>query len=316
MFDYCTNILDIDIVESISIRKDGEQVDMQPYRKQFRYDAEFPFDCLYRDTKSAQSELPDHIHDWYELAYVYSGRGTFFIDQTIYDARPGDIFLIPGNTVHRSFPVPDDPKTSTALYFGASLVHHAPLGDSFSYLHPFEQAKRRQTYRIALDEERQNLVIEALERIHAEYAGRRLGSRHAVCLHLQQLLLELSRWSPERSPAREAAAASSSAHPAWMSAALAYIDSHIAEPLGLSSLAARAAVTPAHFSRVFKKLTGMNVTDYVTAKRIIRAKELLLEPDLTVADIAERCGFDSLPHFHRKFKSLTGLTPAKYKRKG
>jgi AraC-like DNA-binding protein len=58
----------------------------------------------------------------------------------------------------------------------------------------------------------------------------------------------------------------------------------------------------------------MNVTDYVNAKRISLAKERLLESDDSVSLIAERCGFESLPHFHRIFKKITGQTPGAYKR--
>ena len=58
----------------------------------------------------------------------------------------------------------------------------------------------------------------------------------------------------------------------------------------------------------------MNVTDYVNAKRIVLAKEQLLGSDDNVSLIAERCGFESLPHFHRVFKKLTGTTPASYRR--
>jgi AraC-like DNA-binding protein len=96
---------------------------------------------------------------------------------------------------------------------------------------------------------------------------------------------------------------------------LQYIDLHHTEPgLSLSDLAARVAVSSAHFSRVFKQLTGMNVTDYVNAKRIVTAKELLATTPGGIERIAERCGFESLPHFHRLFKKLAGTTPGAYRR--
>lgn len=295
-------------IEMTNTKKVGDPVN--PYRKRFDAMTPFPFECVYRDTKSAQNELPDHFHDWYELVYIYSGKGTFFVDQTFYDAVAGDIFLIPGNTIHRSFPDPDEPKTSTALFFNASLVHGAPLGDSFSYLRCFEQAKRQKRYRLSAeaDVERQTIVA-LMESIHQEESGKLPGYRQAVLLHLQHILLLLGRTLPSV----QVPAVSSSA-PSWMTAILTYIDSHPGSPLGLAQLAKRAAVTPAHFSRVFKKLTGMNVTEYVTTKRIIRAKELLTESDVNVAEIAEQCGFESLPHFHRMFKKLTGMTPSHYKR--
>lgn len=283
---------------------------MYPFRKKFDAVTAFPFEMVYKDTKSAQNELPDHFHDWYELVYIYSGRGTFFIDQTIYDAGPGDIFMIPGNTIHRSFPDPDNPKTSTALFFNASFVHSQPLGDSFSYLRCFEQAKRRKAYKLAITTQEKQQMINLIENIHTEEVEKQQGYRQAVLLHMQQILLLLGRILNSA----EADQTTSSSHPGWMTTILTYIDEHPDSPLGLSHLAKLASVTPAHFSRVFKKLTGLNVTEYVTTKRIIHAKELLMETDVNISDIAERCGFESLPHFHRMFKKLTGITPAHYRK--
>uniref|UniRef100_UPI00406BEBE4 helix-turn-helix domain-containing protein n=1 Tax=Paenibacillus sp. FSL R7-0345 TaxID=2954535 RepID=UPI00406BEBE4 len=57
----------------------------------------------------------------------------------------------------------------------------------------------------------------------------------------------------------------------------------------------------------------MNVTQYVNAKRIIRAKELLIRSDHKIADISEQCGYETPTHFYLMFKALTGITPHKYR---
>ncbi len=281
---------------------------MNPYRKRFEANTAFPFACVYRDTKTAQAELPDHLHDWYELVYVYNGHGTFFIDQTIYSAQAGDIFLIPGNTIHRSFPDPDDPKTSTALFFNPTLLHTPSLGDPFTYLRCFEQADRAKSYKLASSEAERRELEALIEAIRLEEQEQKRGYRHAVLNLLQRMLLLLGRRVASPEPTQTGRA------PDWMADALTYIDEYPAEQLGLSQLAERANVTAAHFSRVFKKLTGMNVTEYVTTKRILRAKKLLTGTADSVAAIALGCGFESVPHFHRMFKKLTGMTPAQYKK--
>ncbi|MCM3632753.1 AraC family transcriptional regulator [Paenibacillus camelliae] len=286
---------------------------MNPYRKRFQFDGEFPFEYVYHDVKSAQNELPDHVHDWYEFVYVYSGRGTFFIDHIFYDAEPGDIFLIPGNTLHRSFPVEDDPKRSTALFFSATLIHAASLGDAFTYLQPFEAAKRNQSYRLSLPADAQERIIAILDQIHEEHSEAKVGYRQAIRLHIQHILLLLGRFDLQTIDSQQARH-NSSMMPEWMTDVLSYADAHPEADLSLSALARHAAVTPSHFSRVFKRLTGMNVTDYVTAKRVMRAKELIQQSHMSISEIAEQCGFGSITHFHRKFKALTGMTPAQYKR--
>ncbi|WP_415841313.1 helix-turn-helix domain-containing protein [Paenibacillus alkaliterrae] len=91
---------------------------------------------------------------------------------------------------------------------------------------------------------------------------------------------------------------------------LAYIDQNLDDRLDLDSLAKKASVSPAHFSRVFKQLIGMNITDYIAEKRIVAVKELLLNSKDKINAIAEKCGFESMPHFYRTFKKQTRMTPA------
>jgi len=286
---------------------------MNPYRRTFSFDAEFPFEYVYRDAKSAQVELPNHVHDWYEFVYVYSGRGTFFIDHSFYDAEAGDIYLIPGNTIHSSFPVEEDPKRATAFYFSAAFVlDKSSMGDPFHYLQPFETAQSKQSFRFTVPETYREQIVDLIEQVHHEYSEEKAGYRQAIRMHIQYILLLLSRYA-EKTWGKPLHRYQAATLPQWIEQTLTYIDSHLEEDLGLAHLARHVAITPSHFSRVFKRLTGMNITDYVTAKRVMRAKEMLKLNDRNIAQIAEACGFGSIPHFHRKFKSLTGMTPAQYK---
>ncbi|MFD0679130.1 MULTISPECIES: helix-turn-helix domain-containing protein [unclassified Paenibacillus] len=284
---------------------------MNPIRKQFDSNSTFPFSFVYRGTKSTQTELPDHIHDWYELVYVYSGAGTLFIDQTIYDMRQGDLFAIPGNTIHRALPDKDDPVTSTAIFFSPILVQHASFGDSFSYLHCFEQQRKQKNYKFELMQQQQQDLELSIELIHHEIQASSLGYRQAIVLQLQTILLLLNR---QTGPNDGQNAVDSSIGPNWMKEILLYIDDHLFNDIGLSTVSRKASVTPAHFSRVFKQTIGMNLTEYIMTKRIIRAKELLNITDHNISLIAEMCGFETLPHFHRMFKRVLGITPAAYRR--
>lgn len=280
---------------------------MHPVRKVFDANDAFPFSFAYKNTKSSQSELPDHFHDWYEIVYVYRGKGTFFIDHTFYEMKQGDLFLIPGNTIHRATPDKETPVTSTAIYFSPSIVQTPNLGDNFSYLHCFEQAAGHHNYKFeTLLSQRQHLDS-WLESIQYEFKHPNLGHRQAILLQLLQLLLFLNR---DLGSGTKPSTGDSIAPPIWMREILLYIDQHFCEDIGLKTLSKQASVTPAHFSRVFKQLIGMNITAYIMTKRIIRAKQLLRENDLNISIIAEMCGFESLPHFHAMFKRVLGMTPA------
>jgi len=66
-----------------------------------------------------------------------------------------------------------------------------------------------------------------------------------------------------------------------------------------------------HFSKLFKKITGMTFSDYLNYVKVEHAISLLQnEPQLTVADICLRCGFATIRNFNRVFKQITGFTPS------
>lgn len=86
-----------------------------------------------------------------------------------------------------------------------------------------------------------------------------------------------------------------------------------ASELTVSSLAAAVGLTPAHFSRVFHRDTGLSPQNYLTACRLTRAKRLLENPDLRVHDVALESGFESTEYFARVFRRHTGMTPTEYR---
>lgn len=83
--------------------------------------------------------------------------------------------------------------------------------------------------------------------------------------------------------------------------------------LSLKSMARLGNVSPSYFSSLFKKETGLTLTDYVNGKRIGHAKLLLATTQLQVQTIAQQCGILDLHYFCRLFKKETGLTPTRYR---
>lgn len=91
-----------------------------------------------------------------------------------------------------------------------------------------------------------------------------------------------------------------------------YIDAHLDQNLSLADLARVAQLSPYHFARLFKQSTGMSPHRYHIHCRVERAKQLLLEKRLPLADIAQQLGFSSQGHFNYHFKRSTGLTPGAF----
>ena len=103
------------------------------------------------------------------------------------------------------------------------------------------------------------------------------------------------------------------AEPPMIRRAKAYIAGHHADPIGLDEIANAMHVSTFYFCKMFKKATGMTFTDYVGRVRVEKAKNLLLNPHLRISEIAYAVGFQSLTHFNRVFRELTGQSPTDFR---
>jgi len=94
-----------------------------------------------------------------------------------------------------------------------------------------------------------------------------------------------------------------------------YIRLNQSEDLTLGMVAKAVNTSSFYFCKLFKKSTGVNFTDYVSRVRIEKAKNLLLNPNLRISEIAYEVGFQSLTHFNRVFKRIIGQPPTEYRSK-
>lgn len=88
-----------------------------------------------------------------------------------------------------------------------------------------------------------------------------------------------------------------------------YIYAHFDGDLSLKELASCVQMSPTYFSRLFKETTGITPHQYVIRCRIARAKDLLKQGKLSIAEVAIQVGFVDQSHLHRYFKRLVGVTP-------
>jgi AraC-like DNA-binding protein len=94
---------------------------------------------------------------------------------------------------------------------------------------------------------------------------------------------------------------------------IAYIDENSEKPLNIHDLAHLASLSIYHFSRKFKKFTGLSPHEYVIVKRLTRAKSLLKNTEFSINKISEMVGFSSPSHFIATFKKHTHMTPKEFR---
>lgn len=88
-----------------------------------------------------------------------------------------------------------------------------------------------------------------------------------------------------------------------------YIHEHYADELTLAELSDKVFISRNHLSIIFKNITGETFNNYLTRVRIEKARELLMERNMLVYEVAERVGYKNIPYFSTLFKKITGMNP-------
>jgi AraC-like DNA-binding protein/ligand-binding sensor protein len=103
--------------------------------------------------------------------------------------------------------------------------------------------------------------------------------------------------------------------PATITRARQFIHDHQTDDLSLAEVSRAVNTSTFYFCKLFKKATGLNFTEYLSQLRIEKAKNLLMNPNLRVSEIAYETGFQSLTHFNRVFKRIAGQSPTTYRKR-
>ena len=94
-----------------------------------------------------------------------------------------------------------------------------------------------------------------------------------------------------------------------------YIRDHSDDELSLAAVAHVVNMSATYFSEKFKEMTGINFVEYVARTRVEKARNLLLNPNRRISEVAFEVGFQSLSQFNRTFKKVVGETPRDYRAK-
>lgn len=101
--------------------------------------------------------------------------------------------------------------------------------------------------------------------------------------------------------------------PARLRRVVDFIEANLAEPLTLDLLAHIVGLSPFHFSRVFRKATGISPYAYVCERRLLKAQRMLMARECPISDIAAACGFPRHANFSAAFARARGMSPSAYR---
>src|SRR4051812_1708301 len=148
------------------------------------------------------------------------------------------------------------------------------------------------------------------EKLKAAYLGSRVmtNKEHESVVKLLSIFAEhLSMVSNQILVQKE------HAEPPMITRAKQFIREHSGDELSLGQVAKAVNTSTFYFCKMFKRFTGINFTEFLSRVRIENARNLLLNPNLRISEIAYEVGFQSLTHFNRVFKKVTGQSPTEFR---
>ena len=101
--------------------------------------------------------------------------------------------------------------------------------------------------------------------------------------------------------------------PKPVASAKEFVQAHVEEPITLSQVVKHVNVSRFYFCKLFKKVTGLTLTEYVARVRVEKAKALLSDPGSRISEVVFASGFGSIPRFNSVFKRHVGMPPTEYR---
>lgn len=259
---------------------------------------------LNRETESYDT----HWHSAMEIIMPMENIYTVIIGKKKYVLNEGEILLIPAGELHKLIA----PSTGfrRILLFDFSLISNLRGFSSVSNI--FNQA-------IHITEENSPDILVPVQtlfdEISYEYKKNNTFREGAIYAHLIQMFVLLARKFMNTSNSfPDIRTNKQKEYVSKFNLIFEYINNNFTEDITLDKIADVAGFSKFHFCRLFKQFTGTTFYDYLNQRRIKEAEKLLLNPELTITDVAMHSGFSSISTFNRVFKNFKECTPTEFKK--
>ena len=264
---------------------------------------DFPLAHYPVDMRHERYRMPMHWHREAELIRVREGALRLYIDDQEALARAGDLALIAEGVIHGG--EPENCVYECAVFDAGALLGAEPCARALRGLSNRSLLLERGV--LARDENLSGAVGRLFGRCTAGVEENALGITGA----LYECYYGLSR--NREAAALDAPASRFVRKAEQLKPALEYIETHYGQPISLEALARLTGMSPKYFCRFFRTIVHRSPIDYVNYYRVECATHFLAASDMTVAEIAQRCGYNDSSFFIKQFRKYKGTTPSRYR---
>lgn len=261
-----------------------------------------------RDFKFTMSDVHIHYND-YEVYYLLEGERCYFIGTKIYHLKQGSLVFIRRNVIHKTALAKEAHHDRILLEISRAYLESVFAITGELTLHDFFQDD---CIILSLESEEQNFITELLLALGRELGTKNSGFRLLAKSLVAELFIYAKRMENKTNPS--ASSRTDDPRHRQIEQIACYIAENCCSPLSLNSIAEQFYMNKCYLSRIFKEITGFTVNGYLHARRIQKARSLLIQNSMNISEVAEAAGYENLTYFERVFKKHTGMSPLEYRR--
>lgn len=268
----------------------------------------FPFNIYPCTIPMDFPSVPLHWHKSMEIVYVKKGIGRVQMGVQKYEAREGDVFVIPPGILHAIRRNGKHVMEYENIIFEVDFLGGGAADIcAQEYLVPLAAGKLLAPVCLSRETEGYEHICLCLAEAEDLCKERGKGYEMGVKAAVLRLLFWMIRLYPEAprldSPDMEK-----------LKMVLYEMEKDYTVSLSVGEMAERCGWSCSHFMRWFKQMTGSSFVTYYNERRLAAAAEELRRTDDKILVIAGNAGFENLSHFNRQFKKRYGVTPKEYRR--
>ena len=258
----------------------------------------------HRDTSYSNATVSLHSHVYYEILYCRTDADVeYLIGSDRYRLRRGDIILVPPGVSHR----PILPENMAEPYVRDVLWVSVEFVNLVERMYPDPQTvDRDHQLPVRTAGSRWEFLGELFQQGVREEEERRPGWEMAVLGNTLMIFANLKRAYIERSTGTMKAE-----KPELLDRITAYIEENYAKSITIDDLARHFYVSNSTISHLFKQKMGVSLYRYITQRRLIAAKSLILQR-CALEDVSRAVGFADYSTFYRAFKQEFGISPRQF----
>ena len=273
---------------------------METYEKKGYLNSEFK---LFHLTDKETHEIKTHYHDFDKITIFIKGKVSYMIEGKSYELKPYDIVLVKHNDMHQLSVDNREIYERIIVYISPNFMN-AYKTESYDLNFCFQKAKEEQSNVLRIPSLEKSSLFRSIVRLEKSFAD----EGYAAELYRQVLFLEFMVHLNRAALKNHLEFIDTENNHSKVSEILQYINDHLTDELSIARIADNFFVSKYYMMRQFKQETGYTMGNYISRKRLLLAKELILS-GIPSTQACFDCGYKDYSTFSRAYKRFFSESP-------